>query len=118
MSEKFLPEHPNLTDLQKYILKWKKERGFNVTNPVIEMMYLTEEIGELAAAIRRSDKMKKTHYDINKDRDDKVGDEMADILYFLLNIANIYNIDLEDAFMKKAAENETRVWKKVADKND
>jgi len=37
--------------------------------------------------------------------------EFADVLNYLLDLANVFKIDLETAFRKKDAENSLRVWK-------
>ncbi|MBN1783409.1 MAG: hypothetical protein JW812_00390 [Alphaproteobacteria bacterium] len=50
-----LPENITLRDSQDYIHRICKSRAFNVSDPILEMLFLTEEIGELARVIRRTD---------------------------------------------------------------
>ncbi len=109
-NELILPENPTLNDFQKYIEKMKKERGFNTTDPVLEMLFLTEEVGELASAIRRVDS--KGHSDKNKVKENNIGGEIADCLIFLLSLSNMYNVDLEHEFRKKEEKNKKRIWVK------
>jgi len=44
----------------------------------------------------------------NKDKRDKIADEMADILYFLLRLSQKYDIDLSSELKKKIKKNEKR----------
>ncbi|MBN2675919.1 MAG: hypothetical protein JXR30_01565 [Alphaproteobacteria bacterium] len=71
---------------------------------------MTEEVGELAAAIRRTHAT--GHSDANKAKDNDIAGELADVLMFLLNIANMYKVNLEDAFREKEEKNKKRVWVK------
>lgn len=105
-----LPENPTLKDFQDYIRKVCDIRGFNKTDPVWDMLSLTEEIGELARVIRRTHK--NGHTDINKSYDLDIAGELTDCFMFLANIANMYNIDLEKAFREKEEKNKKRTWKK------
>ncbi|MFW9917768.1 MAG: MazG nucleotide pyrophosphohydrolase domain-containing protein [Candidatus Thorarchaeota archaeon] len=67
---------------QLYIHRDRK-RGLNKT-----MLWLISEIGELAEAIRLEDQ-------------DKIAEEMADVLAWLCSLANLANIDLENAACNK-----------------
>ncbi len=68
---------------------------------------LTEEVGEVADEI-----MKKEIYDEKTDLDDLKG-EIADVLVCLLELSNVYDIDLNDEFEKKIKNLEPRAkeWK-------
>ena len=61
-----------------------KERGVPST-----VAWLTEELGELAQAVRKGDIDQQTH-------------EMADVLAWLASLANQLNIDLDEAIMRFA----------------
>ena len=87
-----------IRDLQKRVYANKVSHGFNVTNVEMEFCLMMTEIGEAYEAI------------IKKGKDD-VADELADIGIYLLGLAEILGVDLEDAIMKKAARNEKRVYK-------
>ena len=43
---------------------------------------------------------------------DELGKELADVMLYLLQLANINNIDLEEATLKKLAINHSRTWDK------
>ena len=73
------------------------------------MAVLTEEVGEMARIIaRRYGEQSEKESDKNKD----LGDEMADVLFVLICLANQTNIDLEEAFknnmIKKNKRDKTR----------
>lgn len=104
-----LKENPTLKDIQEYILKWKKLKKFNTTDPIYECFMLIEEVGELTKAIRKS------HGNTidPKSHVGGIGEEISDCIFFLFNIANIYNIDIETEFRKKDEINRKRHWDKI-----
>jgi NTP pyrophosphatase (non-canonical NTP hydrolase) len=69
---------------------------------------LGEEIGELFKAVRKSENIKIDH----NSKFSPVSHELADILIYLCEIANRFNINLEEAFREKEEINKKRVWKK------
>ncbi len=46
-----------------------------------------------------------------KDKDE-LGSELADVILYLLQLASVSEIDLEDAVLKKIEKNKTREWDK------
>ena len=72
---------------------------------------LTEEVGELANEI-----MKKEIYEETNNNDD-IKAEMTDVLVCLLELANLYNVDLESEFDKKITSLTPRVkeWNSIKD---
>jgi NTP pyrophosphatase (non-canonical NTP hydrolase) len=108
MNEPTLPDRPSLQEFQKYVAQIIEARGFDGSNVTGQFMQLTEEVGELAKAIRKSQKM-------SIDPTSKVGaidEELADIFIYLLYFCNYFQVDLEKAFRDKEAINKQRVWKK------
>lgn len=95
-----------LNDLQVYVAKMVKLRGFDKETLPETMLLLLEEVGELAKAIR------KTHGIKTDLRSSVVNteEELADVLIYLLAIANNLGIDLDAAFRKKEAKNKKRTW--------
>lgn len=82
---------------QKVVDDWIKNIGVRYFNELTNMTLLTEEVGELARIISRkygeqSFKKSDEAYDL--------GDEMADILFVLICLANQTGIDLTEAFTK------------------
>ena len=108
---KNLKENNTLEEVQEYIRKVIKIRGFSNQSIEQAMLLLTEEIGELAKAIRKE----KTTMSIdnNKIRNyDTIESEVADVFIVLCTICNKLNINLFSSLKAKEKENIERIWKK------
>jgi len=82
---------------QKVVDDWIKENGVRYFNELTNMAMLTEEVGEVARIIaRRYGEQSEKESDKNKD----LGEEMADVLFVLICLANQTGIDLTDALQK------------------
>ncbi len=105
-----LKEHPTLKDFQEYVLKMKQERGFNTTDKFYECCLLAEECGELISAIRKTSKNGSigTGSVVGN-----VAEELADVFIYLCSLANMHNIDFEQAFRDKEEKNKQRTWKRL-----
>lgn len=103
-----IPENPSLTQLQQYQLEICKERGWDKASELQCFLLFTEEIGELAKAIRYN---KEIFTESGKKlKENALEEEFADVLGYLLELANHFQVDLENAFRKKEAKNALRVW--------
>ena len=104
-----LNDSNSVQETQKYIKEVIKLRGFYDQNIEKTMLLLTEEIGELAKAIRKEsttmsiDKNKIQNYDT-------VESEVADVFIVLNTICNKLNIDLFSAVKEKEKQNINRNW--------
>ena len=107
MSNLNLKLTPTLQDFQDYVSQLVKDRGFEKeTVPEMFMLFL-EECGELAKAVRKTQKIS-----IDKNSEQfHIDHEAADVFVYLLQICNHFNIDLEKAFREKEEINKRRVWK-------
>ena len=106
-----LNENNTLTEVQEYIRKVIEIRGFDKQLPEQTMLLLTEEVGELAKAIRK-DKTKMC-IDNNKINNyDTIESEVADVFIVLTTICNKFDIDLFSALRNKEEENIKRKWSK------
>lgn len=105
MSKLSLKSEPTLHDFQHYIADMVAERGFK-RDLSQKFMLLTEEIGELAKAARKSAGMTYA----KDSQESEAAHEAADVLMVLLDICNTLNIDLEQAFRDKEEVNKSRVW--------
>jgi len=77
---------------------WIKEHGVRYFNELTNMAQLTEEVGEVARIIaRRYGEQSEKESDKNKD----LGEELSDVLFVLLCLANQTGVDLQEAFDKK-----------------
>ena len=75
-----------------------KEQGVRYFNELTNMAQLTEEVGEVARIIaRRYGEQSEKESDKNKD----LGEELADVVFVVLCLANQTGINLQEAFDKK-----------------
>src|SRR6266480_810640 len=103
----YLPEHPTLIELQKYMDEVCKERGWVKDTYAEKFLLFIEEVGELAKAIRKTAGL----YDEKATpKNMELEEEFADVLSYLLDLANYFQIDLEKAFREKERVNEGRTW--------
>ncbi len=103
-----IPRRADLATLQAYMRKVVHLRGFDDESMRDVMLLLVEEVGELAKAIRREIGLK---VGVTKPEDrKKVAHELADCLIYLLDIANLAEIDLDDAFRAKEEINTKKTW--------
>lgn len=83
--------------LQKDVDQWIKTIGVRYFSELTNMVILTEEVGELARIIaRRYGEQSEKESDKNLD----LGDEMADVLWVLVCLANQTGVNLEEAIKK------------------
>lgn len=101
---------PTLQDFQNYVLQMKQERGFNTTDKFYECCLLAEECGELISAIRKNSKKGSIG---SGSTVGNVSEELADVFIYICSLANMHNIDLEQAFRDKEEKNKLRTWKRL-----
>ena len=88
----------NIKNAQEQVDIWIKNHGVRYFNELTNMAQLTEEVGEVARIIaRRYGEQSEKESDKNKD----LGEELADVLFVLLCLANQTGIDLQASFHKK-----------------
>jgi NTP pyrophosphatase (non-canonical NTP hydrolase) len=87
-----------LNILQKKVDDWIKKYGVRYFNELTNMAQLTEEVGEVARIISRvyGEQSPKKNKKIND-----LGEELADVLFVLICLANQTGVDLEKAFEEK-----------------
>ena len=86
-----------IEEAQKTVDNWIKTYGVRYFNELTNMAILTEEVGEVARIIAR----KYGEQSFKKgENGEKLADEMADVLWVLICLANQTGIDLTDAFQK------------------
>ena len=101
-----IPRRADLSVLQAYIRKVVRLRGFDDESLRDVVLLLVEEVGELAKAVRRHIGLK---VDLGNDRK-MIAHEVADCFIYLLDIANLAEIDLDDAFRAKEEMNTKKQW--------
>ena len=90
---------------QSQVDRWIKTTGVRYFNELTNMAMLTEEVGEVARIISRKygeQSFKKS------DKSKDLGDELADVLFVLICIANQTGIDLTSAFRKNMEKKNRR----------
>ncbi len=86
-----------ITDAQLLIDNWIKKYGVRYFNELTNTAILMEEVGEVARIMaRRYGEQSEKETDTQKD----LADELADVLFVLICIANQTNINLEEALQK------------------
>lgn len=97
-----------LPEMQHYCKNFNAEMGWNKNSHLEIFLLLSEEFGELAQSIRYYTKL----YTPESKAIDKneLALEMADVLNYLIDLANYFEIDLLSAFQQKNEENKLRSW--------
>lgn len=85
-----------LKEAQERVDAWIKEYGVRYFNEMTNMAILTEEVGEVARIMAR----KYGEQSFKEGEKCDIGDEIADVLWVLICIANQTGIDLTEAFEK------------------
>lgn len=85
----------NLKDAQETVDSWINEHGVRYFNELTNMAILTEEVGEVARIMARR-YGEQSEKESDKDKD--LAEEIADVLFVLICIANQTGIDLEAVF--------------------
>ncbi|MEN9948389.1 MAG: hypothetical protein RL106_1212 [Bacteroidota bacterium] len=94
-----------LEQAQQDVDNWIKEHGVRYFNELTNMAMLSEEVGEVARIIaRRYGEQSEKESDKSKD----LGDEMADVLFVLICLANQTGVDLTQALAKNLAKKTNR----------
>lgn len=102
-----LPEHPTLKDFQQYMDEICKERGWVKDTSAEKFLLFVEEVGELAKAMRNAAGL---YEEKAKPKRMELEEEFADVLSYLLDLANYFQVDLEQAFREKERVNQNRRW--------
>jgi NTP pyrophosphatase (non-canonical NTP hydrolase) len=94
-----------ISNLQKQVDKWIKTFGVRYFNELTNMAILSEEVGEVGRIIaRRYGEQSEKESDKSKD----LGEELADVLFVTLCLANQTGTDLQKAFDKKMQQKTER----------
>ena len=94
-----------LAQAQKEVDDWIKKYGVRYFNELTNMAILTEEVGEVARIIARK-YGEQSFKESDKQKD--LGDELADVLWVLICIANQTGIDLTEQFRKNREKKTAR----------
>ena len=96
---------PSLAELQQMVDQWIQEVGVRYYSELTNMAILTEEVGEVARIMARKygDQSFKPG-----EESVELGEELADVLFVLICLANQTNTDLSKHFLEKLAKKTIR----------
>ena len=92
-----------IKEAQEAVDRWIREYGVRYFSELTNMAVLTEEVGELARVIAR----KYGDQSFKDGEQDNLGEEMADVLWGLLCLANQTGVDLTEE-LQKSIEKKTQ----------
>ena len=94
-----------IKEAQNLVDDWIKKHGVRYFSELTNMAILTEEVGEVARIIARTyGEQSEKESDKSKD----LGDEMADVLFVLMCLANQTGVDLETSFNRNLEKKSNR----------
>ena len=95
----------DIKNAQEAVDRWIKEHGVRYFDPLTNMALLTEEVGEVARIIaRRYGQQSEKESDTTRD----LGEELSDVVFVVMCLANQAGIDLSSAFYRKMEIKATR----------
>ncbi len=98
-------ETKGLRGVQSEVDDWIKEFGVRYFNELTNMAQLTEEVGEVARIMaRRYGEQSEKDSDKSKD----LGEELADVLFVVVCLANQTGVDLQAAWEQRMARKSSR----------
>lgn len=92
-----------IQEAQESVDKWIKTYGVRYFNELTNIALLTEEVGELARIVAR----KYGEQSFKEGEKEDISEEMADVLWVLICLANQTGVDLTEAF-RQSIEKKTR----------
>lgn len=104
-----LSKNSSVEELQQYIKDMFEVRGFNKTSLLERMCLLTEEIGELAKEVRKTDN--NLLIDVNKNYDSNLENEITDVFICLMGMCELLDMDIVQGLKDKEKINFKREWK-------
>lgn len=103
-----LSKKSSVEELQKYIKDMIEVRGFR-TSLLERMCLLTEEIGELAKEVRKTEK--NLAMDVNKQYSSNLENEITDVFICLMGMCELIDMDIVKGLKDKEEINFKREWK-------
>lgn len=93
-----------IKEAQQAVDSWIKQYGVRYFSELTNMAILTEEVGELARVIAR----KYGDQSFKKGEKDNIEEEIADVMWVLICLANQTGVDLEEALKKSIGKKTER----------
>ncbi len=111
-----IPDTMTLSALQKHMNDFCEAFGWHENTTEQRFLLLVEEVGELAKALRHTLKLQIEVDNPHKPVRDaetvraNLAEEFADVLNYILDLANVFGIDLEDAYRTNIDQLTKRRW--------
>ena len=106
---KKIKKNYSLKELQEYMKQLCEKRNWDQISHLEKFLLFSEEVGELAKAIREFLSIGVEKKKNKKEKKD-LKEEFADVLNYFLDLANGFDIDLQEAFLLKDRKNMKRMW--------
>lgn len=103
-----LSKNSSVEEIQKYIKDMFEVRGFR-TSLLERMCLLTEEMGELAKEVRKTDN--NLLIDVNKNYSSNLENEITDVFICLMGMCELLDMDIVQGLKNKEEINFERKWK-------
>jgi NTP pyrophosphatase (non-canonical NTP hydrolase) len=84
-----------ITDLQQWVAEDWRKRSKHQPTVELQLLYIIEELGEVAEAIRKQDGKKD-----RKQSEVDLGSEMADLVISIMTLANHFEVNIDDEVKK------------------
>jgi NTP pyrophosphatase (non-canonical NTP hydrolase) len=102
-----------IKELQDHVKELRESQGWHDTSLEHRTLFLVTELGEVVQETLKLVELQAKHREADlKDIRDHLGMEIFDVMWNLVDLANLAGIDLEAAFTKKIDLNRNRQWKK------
>jgi len=104
-----------IKEAQDLVDKWINENGVRYFNELTNMAMLTEEVGEVARIIAR--RYGEQSFKNEEEEKTELSDELADVMFVLICLANQTNVDLQEALQKNLDKKTARDKERHANNN-
>jgi len=95
-----------IAQAQKLVDEWIQDNGVRYFNELTNMAMLTEEVGEVARVIAR--RYGEQSFKDKEEEDADLSDELADVMFVLICLANQTGVNLEEAIKKNLEKKSSR----------
>lgn len=106
-----LPKNAPMSAYQNYIYQLEAMHGWLEVDLINNCFLMGEEVGELFKAIRKHQRFFIEEAPTEEAQSkQEIGEEIVDVMNYLIAVANRLEIDLEEAFRRKNKLNQGRTW--------
>ncbi|MFP4111503.1 MAG: nucleotide pyrophosphohydrolase [Candidatus Woesearchaeota archaeon] len=104
-----MDSNTSIQDIKNYVQKFCEDRDWDQFHSAKDLAIgIITEASEVLEHFRFKSKQEEDIFFKDPKKREDISDEMADVLYFLTRMAQLYDIDLSEAFKKKMAKSEKK----------